>query len=516
MPSLFSDPTKAKELFTRPRTAVTDWIERICRLDKESAQTDLNGFVIELVQSINLQPTGPEEASRAIRKQLKHGSPSQQAKALTTLEALVLNGGHRFRTTFADARLVETLKSLISDPRTDPILRRRLLTMTQDWERIYGSDPKMIVPASLFKSCGGWEKLERISSSSSSNKSKSSIQRSMITGIDQPASVKEVDPSVSKAQLKMQQKQAKKRKQLLKSSQIDQRYRTELVLPASNSSHLKFDLNKEKPRILQTLASASQSANNLVNRLQLIGADSVSHDCIAGKLAENAKASQRVLIGYIQTVSEHDSEGEYLGTLLNTNAQVVAALELYNELGKSKLESSQIDEIAKRHDNAQIGTPQPGSNSEPNLFDDFNCAVGDPDEDHTRSPVNDLFGLDFSHTASLASLDNLPTPLIPNPAGGAQESQANYDPGTLSDYSDFDDSASLSDETSDEMSGSTPLPPPASKNPFFQYLNPTDASPKPPLSPSEPLDPFADPFADSGSNVVTTTRHSNMITSRVI
>jgi hypothetical protein len=56
MPSF--DPTKAKELFTKPQSAVTDWIERICALSKESAQTDLNGFIIELVESINLQPTG--------------------------------------------------------------------------------------------------------------------------------------------------------------------------------------------------------------------------------------------------------------------------------------------------------------------------------------------------------------------------------------------------------------------------------------------------------------------------
>jgi len=514
MPSLlFSDPTKAKELFTKPRTAVTDWIERICRLDKESAQSDLNGFIIELVQSINLQPTGPEEASRAIRKQLKHGSPSQQAKALTILEALVLNGGDRFSTTFADARLVETLKSLISDPRTDQILRRRLLTMMQDWERSYGSDPKMVVPASLFKSCGGREKLERMSSPASPTRPKSSTPRSLITGIDNPPSVQEADPSLSKAQLKMQQKQAKKRKQMLKSSHIDQRYRTELVLPTSNSPHLDFDLNKEKPRILQALASASQSANNLVNRLQLIGADSVSNDSIAEKLAENAKTSQKVLIGYIQTVSEHDSEGEYLGTLLNTNAQVVAALELYNELGNSKLEGSQVDDVAKRLEKAQIATPQPGSNSEPNLFDDFNCAVDDPDEHDTRSPVNDLLGLDFSQSASLA---NLATPLVPNPVSGAQESRANYDPGTLSDYSDFDDSASLSDEASDQMSGSTMLSPSASKNPFFQYQNLANASPKPPLSPNDPLDPFADSFADSGSNVAPATTHNNLVTSAVV
>ncbi|WAQ83501.1 hypothetical protein PtA15_3A872 [Puccinia triticina] len=517
MPSIFSDPTKAKDLFTKPQTAVTDWIDRICDPNRASAQNDLNGFIIELVECINLQPTGPEEASRAIRKQLKHGRPAQQAKALTILDALVLNGGDRFRTTFADARLVEFFKSLISDPRTDSILRRRLLMMMEDWERAYSSDPKMIVPASLFKSCGGRAKLEKIKSLPSSTKPKTSTQRSIVTGIDMPLSSELPSPSASKAELKMQKKQEKKRKEKLKSSPIDQRYRTDLVLPASDSSLMAFDLNKESSRILQAVASASQAANNLVNRLQLTGFEQVAHDSVIGALVEKVKVSQKALIRYIQLVSEHDSEGEYLGTLLNTNAQVVAALELYDSLAQSKSEGTQVDELADRLTKAKIATPQPGSQSEPNLFDDQNYAVDSPEEPPT-SPANDLLGLDFSHTASSAGQDNLPAPLIPDSVGGAHEAQPNYDPGTLSDYSDFDDSGSSSDRTTDETAASTASPPPTTNNPFHHYLAPKPADSKPTLSShldhKEPLDPFADPFADSSASV--TTPHNTLITSRIV
>ncbi|KAA1074296.1 putative actin patch assembly and actin polymerization protein [Puccinia graminis f. sp. tritici] len=519
MPSLFSDPTKAKELFTKPQTAVTDWIERICDPNRDSAQNDLNGFIIELVESINLQPTGPEEASRAIRKQLKHGRPTQQAKALTILEALVLNGGSRFKSTFADARLVECFKGLVSDPRTDSKVRRRLLIMMEDWEKAYGSDANMIVAASLFKTCGGRAKLEKLSPSSSSTQRKTSTQRSMITGIEKPPSTGlEPTPSISKAQLKMQKKQDKKRKEKLKSSPIDQRYRTELVLPASDSSSLlAFDLIKEKPRILQAVASASQSANNLVNRLQLIGPDQVARDLTVGGLVEKAKASQKALIRYIQIVSEHDSEGEYLGTLLNTNAQVVTALELYEDLSQSKPENSQVDRLADRLTKAKVTTPQPTSQSEPNLFDDQNYAVDTPAE-HPASPAADLLGLDFNQTALMDGRDNLPAPLVPNSVGGTREAQPNYEPGTLSDYSDFDDSASSSDDTTEETTGSTKIPPPTTNNPFHQYLAPTSAETHPSLSSDldqkEPLDPFADPFADTSASVAAT--HNSLITSRVV
>lgn len=512
MPSF--DPTKAKELFTKPQSAVTDWIERICALSKESAQTDLNGFIIELVESINLQPTGPEEASRAIRKQLKHGRPAQQAKAITILDALVLNGGDRFKTTFADTRLIETLKSLISDPRADQVLKRRLLIMMEDWEKAYGTDPKMIVPASLFKSCGGRAKLDKITSSSTSTKPTSSTPRNIVTGINKPTSVPESDPPLSKAQLKTQKKQGKKLKDKLKSSHIDQRYRTDL--PASGSSLVKFDLNQERPRILQALASASQSANNLVNRLQLISADQVANDTTIERLAEEVKLSQKVVIRYIHTVSEHDSEGEYLGTLLNTNAQVVSALDLYSQLSQSKSEGIQVDQVAGLLGKAKIATPEPAHNSEPNLFDDMNCAVDDPEEHHhPRSPADDLLGLDFCNTTSLAGLDNLPAPLTPNPVGDMQEAQPNHDIGTLSDYSDFDDSASSNEETTDETSGSTAVSPPTNNNPFYQHLSPAALANQKPLSPETLLDPFADPFADSGPNVATAT-HKNLVTSRVV
>ncbi|KAA1081739.1 putative actin patch assembly and actin polymerization protein [Puccinia graminis f. sp. tritici] len=297
MPSLFSDPTKAKEL--------------------DSAQNDLNGFIIELVESINLQPLVP-------RSQSGHPETTQTWPADSTgqgsniLEALVLNGGSRFK--------LECFKGLVSDPRTDSKVRRRLLIMMEDWEKAYGSDANMIVAASLFKTCGGRAKLEKLSPSSSSTQRKTSTQRSMITGIER-ASIDRpgANPSISKAQLKMQ----KARQKTQRKAQIFS-YRsalpTELVLPASDSSSLlAFDLIKEKPRILQAVASASQSANNLVNRLQLIGPDQVARDLTVGGLVEKAKASQKALIRYIQIVSEHDSEGEYLGTLLNTNAQVVTA-----------------------------------------------------------------------------------------------------------------------------------------------------------------------------------------------
>lgn len=44
----------------------------------------------ELVDSINLQPEGPTEAARAIRKKLKYGNVPRQIRALTVSSSLLV------------------------------------------------------------------------------------------------------------------------------------------------------------------------------------------------------------------------------------------------------------------------------------------------------------------------------------------------------------------------------------------------------------------------------------------
>lgn len=61
MPHIFTDKARAKELLgvhPKPQTAVTDWIQRICETEKSLNDSVLNQFIVELVEVINLQPTG--------------------------------------------------------------------------------------------------------------------------------------------------------------------------------------------------------------------------------------------------------------------------------------------------------------------------------------------------------------------------------------------------------------------------------------------------------------------------
>lgn len=67
-------------LSDKPYTAVTSTIEQLCSPGYED---DIYSGIINLVDIIKIQPTGPTEAARAIRKKLKYGSQDQQIRALT-------------------------------------------------------------------------------------------------------------------------------------------------------------------------------------------------------------------------------------------------------------------------------------------------------------------------------------------------------------------------------------------------------------------------------------------------
>lgn len=112
----------------------------------------------ELVEAINIQSTGPTEASRQIRKKLKYGSIHGQKRAITMLSALVENCGPRFQTTFADAQLIERIKIMSQDPLVDASVRKKLMRMLLSWNYQFKGEPTMRIVAGLYSACGGGRK----------------------------------------------------------------------------------------------------------------------------------------------------------------------------------------------------------------------------------------------------------------------------------------------------------------------------------------------------------------------
>lgn len=94
-----------------------------------------------------------------------------------------------------------------------------------------------------------------------------------------------------------------------------------------------FNLEKEKPEILQTLASSSVASTNLLNSLKLVNREThrVSEDAEVLNRFETCKQLRRQILRYIQNV---ESE-EFLGSLIHANEELVTALMAFEVLDKS-------------------------------------------------------------------------------------------------------------------------------------------------------------------------------------
>jgi hypothetical protein len=94
-----------------------------------------------------------------------------------------------------------------------------------------------------------------------------------------------------------------------------------------------FNLEKEKPQLLQAIASSSIASTNLMNALKLINREHkrISEDQETIKRFETCKLLRRQILRYIHYV---ESE-QWLGSLIHANEELVTALMAFEVLDKS-------------------------------------------------------------------------------------------------------------------------------------------------------------------------------------
>lgn len=261
-------------------------------------------------------------------------------------------------------------------------------------------------------------------------------------------------------------------------------------------------------------------------------------------LAKTKEARKKV-VRYTQLVPDHDPQGEFLGMLLNTNEQVMAALQLYDRMskpveldsddeadierltaiGKSHgtvptVETGELADTASVSDDASIRARMEAAS----LYEDH---VGEVDRLQARQRLAvmrhnsgygqgglggygaDLAGLDFAAgagPAASASSTRLPPPIQPQytrqSAASGSSGQASFaaygaqsGAGALSDYSDYDSSEGEDSISSPRPTGAATLG--GGSRGYDQYLGEGERSGiahKGLLS--EAADDEADPFAD--------------------
>ncbi|KAG8999652.1 putative actin patch assembly and actin polymerization protein [Tulasnella sp. JGI-2019a] len=414
--------------YEKPHSSITDWIE-ILSSDRYT-ENDLDG-IPELVDSINLQPEGPTEAARAIRKKLKYGNVPRQIRALTILKALVENAGPKFQSSFANDALVTRIKTMATDPLTDETVKRKLMSVLGSWYRQFKDDRKMATVAGLWAQCGGNVKPRR----------PVSIQQSPPRETeDERATRAEIKAAKERAAREEEQERIRREAERKRKEKEEKQNKKKGGAQAAKGPTPKpFDFEKEKPLIITSIANASQASIHLTNALKLVNREqeSIESNARVQECLANAKQCRKVIIRYIQRVENE----EVIGTLLDVNERIIVSLQLYDKMLKSADHDSDEEDHDAADKMAALSVQSPSSEisklqgkqrmaiERANSRSSLNVNSGGVSRPQGRTPHPDLNGLSWGEQSAL------PPPL--RPRGPGDTGDDGYRQGSLSDYSDY-------------------------------------------------------------------------------
>ncbi|KIJ65032.1 hypothetical protein HYDPIDRAFT_88841 [Hydnomerulius pinastri MD-312] len=448
----------------KPHSSVTDWVEILT--SREYGDEAYDGLP-ELVASIGLQSTGPTEASRAIRKKIKHGDNHQKYRALVILKALMDNGDRKFQTTCMDDQLIDAIRQLASDPITDQKVKKKLLSVLTLWKEQFKNEPSLSTVAGLYRQCRPPDRR------SHGHTSSADLDRLYSAGLS-PVSEKEA----AKKRAKQEKEEAKEKARKAEEEEAQRK--------KSRPRRAPFNFETEKPQILTSIANASQASSNLVNAIMLVNGDkeSIMTNERVQECLQNAKVARKPIVRYIQLVENE----EVIGTLIETNERIISALQMYDNLSAPDHPTDPTAEIQAGMDAVTI---TPGELSK--LQHRQRAAVERARQQ--RSPASEDGGHDYGEVGSsgdyvhpdLQDLSfgalgheqgSLPPPIQPSDRHvSSGEAVWDQNRGSLSDFSDYESNEEDHRTSATHQAGSS-----SSMHSGGRLVDVED--------------PFADPFAD--------------------
>lgn len=328
-------------LSDKPYTAITSNIDRLVKSEYE--EDDVSELP-DLMEIVVLRPDGPTEAARAIRKKLKYGSPHEQLRALTLLDAFVENGGKKFLPLYRDEMLLERIRVTASGSvPVDGKVKLKAHNLCIGWHN-------------SFKNTPGYEKLSALSKQLPLRVKKERPTPRYLQNddgySDEDQDEEDHEPRVSSSRRIHSRNGSASHSRSASASLNDGRHsRTasgsgfkapkENKIKSSRSRQAKsrgsgtppelprLNMMIEKPKIKQTLADSATAAINLKNALQLINPDRElpTENQQATESFDRCRKLRRRVLRYI-----HSVEGdELLGPLIHANEELVAALKLYDQ-----------------------------------------------------------------------------------------------------------------------------------------------------------------------------------------
>ncbi|KAJ5759468.1 hypothetical protein N7520_006624 [Penicillium odoratum] len=366
---------------SKPYSAVTVQIEV---LTSETYEVEDSSGIVDLVEVIRIQSSGPSEASRALRKKLKYGNLHRQLRALVILDFLIQNAGERFLRGFADEPLLERLRIAATDPVSDPLVKQKCKALFGQWAVTYKDTPGMGKVAALYRelpkrkqpATQAKAKVLREGSNPHEQAFGHTVSVSAGNGPSTP---------LSGPRHKSKSKDKKKEKKL------------------SVSLGRGFNVERERPEILQTIASASVASTNLLNALKLVNRETtrVSEDAECINRFEKCKKLRHQILRYIQ----HIETEEFLGGLIHANEELVEALMSFEVLDKSvdydsdsdddvlggnwRSKAELEDEMSQNFNGLSVNPPKPPRPTALSTLQDLESESEESEEDDEDNPFGD-------------------------------------------------------------------------------------------------------------------------------
>ena len=277
----------------------------------------------------------------------------QRLRALTVLDGLIQNAGSRFQRVFADEPLLERLRVAATESVSDQEVKQKCQVLFRQWAVSYKNTPGMERIASLYK------ELPQRKKTATQDRSKAVKETEEEADLDSTGH----SDTLSRGVDPIRSSKSPPLTPTSSSSPIPHRpslhtqpspfASTKKDKSSKKTKSKPFNIEKEKPQILQAIASSSVASTNLLNALKLINRENkrVSEDPEANNRFETCKVLRRQILRYIQ----HIESEQWLGSLIHANEELVNALMAYEILDKS------IDEDSDSED--EVDSQQSGSRS---------------------------------------------------------------------------------------------------------------------------------------------------------
>ena len=314
----------------KPFSAISVHVEQ---LTSETYDEDDVAGIPDLLEVVKLQGTGPQEVARALRKKLKYGNIHRQLRSLTILDSLLQNGGTRVqRALLSDGPLLERLRIAAADPTSDEDVRKKCKDLFSQWVASAKDNPGLDGARSLYNQLPKTHKpvQERREQSRVLRETEEEVTREREMELARSRSDSLDTPSFppSPSTLRKQPSPV-----TLGESSTFAPKKVKKDKKSKNKGPPLFNLEREKPNILQSIAASSVASTGLGNALRLVNRESeqVSQNPEVMKRFDTCKQLRRQILRYIQLVETE----EFLGGLIHANEELVNALMAFEILDKS-------------------------------------------------------------------------------------------------------------------------------------------------------------------------------------